>query len=232
MWGSHSLRYCLNSTHVSLMSYLFPPSEQLHVMFYHRTIFGPCSLILSSSPFPPSLSFSPISLLSSSHSPCLTVCETLAHCQFGCTTPLTSSPLWLLWQIIHSHTQTNTHTQPINLNSSEGTGIDFSLVSWQSCAHSLEISNTKHGDSAHIKLHQSTATLPFDHLRIVQIDLHEVLLLGMVAIERPGRKRADWKDTWAYCTDICIIHSTLEAFLPWHHAEHWNGCSANTLRTF
>lgn len=32
--------------------------------------------------------------------------------------------------------------------------------------------------------------LPFDHLRIVQIDLHKVLLLGVVTIERPARQRS------------------------------------------
>lgn len=42
-----------------------------------------------------------------------------------------------------------------------------------------------------IKLHRSTVTLPFDHLRIVQIDLHEVLLLSVVAIERPVRQDGD-----------------------------------------
>lgn len=39
----------------------------------------------------------------------------------------------------------------------------------------------------HIKTHRST--LPFDHVRIVQIDLHEVLLFSMVTIERPARQR-------------------------------------------
>lgn len=39
----------------------------------------------------------------------------------------------------------------------------------------------------HIKLHRSAVTLPFDHVRIVQIDLHKVLLLSVVAIERPVR---------------------------------------------
>lgn len=38
----------------------------------------------------------------------------------------------------------------------------------------------------HIKLHRSAPILPFDHLRIVQIDLHKVLLLGVVTIERPA----------------------------------------------
>ena len=43
----------------------------------------------------------------------------------------------------------------------------------------------------HIKVHGSAVTLPFDHLRIVQVDLHEELLLSMVAIERPVKQEKD-----------------------------------------
>lgn len=32
----------------------------------------------------------------------------------------------------------------------------------------------------------SVAASPLDHLRVVQVDLHEVLLLGVVAIKRPA----------------------------------------------
>lgn len=42
--------------------------------------------------------------------------------------------------------------------------------------------------SVHIKVHRSAVTLPFDHLRAVQIDLHKVLLLSVVAIEGPVRQ--------------------------------------------
>lgn len=61
----------------------------------------------------------------------------------------------------------------------------------ESRAHSLAFSHIKQLElgmiTIHIKLHRSAVTLPFDHLRIVQIDLHEVLLLSVVAIERPVR---------------------------------------------
>ena len=42
-----------------------------------------------------------------------------------------------------------------------------------------------------IKLHLSVETSPFDHLRIVKIDLHKVLLLGVITIERPERQEND-----------------------------------------
>lgn len=65
----------------------------------------------------------------------------------------------------------------------------------ESFAHSLAFSHIKQLElvmsPTHIKVHRSAVTLPFDHLRIVQIDLHKVLLLSMVAIERPVKKEKD-----------------------------------------
>lgn len=52
-------------------------------------------------------------------------------------------------------------------------------------------------------MHRSPVTLPFDHLRIVQIDLHKVLLLCVVAIERPARQEKDLID---------ILHINLPNF--------------------
>lgn len=112
-----------------------------------------------------------------------------SHCHHYC---------WMLCQIISPSvcfhaTQTHTHTLSQSICTNEYTAIDFGLVSWRSHTHKVWHSATSNNWSSAwalftLKVHWSAAALPFDHLRIVQIDLHKVLLLSVVAIERPVRK--------------------------------------------
>lgn len=104
---------------------------------------------------------------------------------------------WSLWHIVQSTCVppcTQTHTLPINLyNWKHSNRFQLSDLA-ESFAHSLAFSNIKLElvmSPTHIKVHWSAVTLPFDHLRIVQIDLHKVLLLSMVAIERPVKQEKD-----------------------------------------
>lgn len=98
------------------------------------------------------------------------------------------------------------HTLGQSMSTAEYAAIDFSLASWQTRAHSVAFKQQETGMiSAHIKPHRSAVTLPLDHLRIVQIDLHKVLLLGIKTIERPERGE---KNRHSACEPTSLVTTT------------------------
>lgn len=72
--------------------------------------------------------------------------------------------------------------------------LHSNLSQCRELAQSVAVSNNKQlamsMSSLHMKvLNWFAVGSPFNHVRIVQIDLHKVLLLGVVAIERPMRQK-------------------------------------------
>lgn len=133
-------------------------------------------------------------------SPCVTH-PLFAKYQFSSTALLTLSPLMLI-ALPNNPTSscvscTQTHRKSVDqfVQMYMQQSISDYWVSEHTHTHIMAFSNIELVELG-IKVYWSVATLPSDYLRIVQIYLHKVLLLSMVAIERPGRQ----------CKRVCSVY--------------------------